>query len=99
MREERYDHKTGICEGRKVRVVFELPAHLWADQVFVVGDFNDWNRYSLTMQQEQNGTWRLEIDPSSGQSYQFRYWVDGRWLTEQHAGKVVTNALQIYSSL
>lgn len=33
----------------RVRVVFELPAHLWADQVFVVGDFNDWNRYSLTM--------------------------------------------------
>jgi len=81
-----------------VRVAFELPDYLWADQVFVVGDFNDEPKVAPDTAGSE-WTWRLEIDLSGGRSYQFRYWVDGRWLTDQHADKVVIDSLQLHSSL
>lgn len=35
--------KTRSTEIEYVRVFFELPAYLWADRIFVGGDFNDWD--------------------------------------------------------
>ena len=36
-------HKTQSPLPGHVRVVFELPSCIWADRIFVVGDFNHWN--------------------------------------------------------
>jgi hypothetical protein len=33
-------HKTRSSVTGYRRVIFELPASLWADQIFVIGDFN-----------------------------------------------------------
>ncbi len=83
--------KTNATEAGYVRVCFELPACLWADQIFVVGEFNDWDRKSLPMSQDRNGIWHLALDLPAGRSYEFRYLVDGRWLTDGHADALVTN--------
>lgn len=72
-------------------VTFELPACLWADRVSVVGEFNHWDKQSLPMSQNHNGTWRLELELPVGRSYEFRYHVDGRWLTDSHADGLTTN--------
>jgi hypothetical protein len=68
-----------------VRVVFELPACLWADRIFLVGDFNQWNQSATPMQQDRDGIWRATIDLRSGTQAEFRYLIDGQWRTDYHA--------------
>jgi hypothetical protein len=75
----------------QVRVVFELPACLWADQIFLVGDFNGWDLGMLPLHQEHDGRWRAAVDLPYGCRCEFRYFVDGRWLTDAHADDFTTN--------
>jgi hypothetical protein len=72
----------------QVRVVFELPACLRAHQIFIVGDFNDWNPYATPMHQVRDGRWHAVVDLPYGCLCAFRYLVDGRWLTDWHADGV-----------
>ena len=63
------------------RVTFELPSSLWAGQVNLVGEFNNWDRSGLPMAQDRSdGNWRVTIDLESGRAYRFRYLVDGQEL-------------------
>ena len=82
-----------------VLVRFELPACLWADQIFVVGEFTQWERHSLPMTQDRSGVWSLAIDLPTGYTYEFRYLVDNRWLTDGHADGVVTNTFGTQNSI
>lgn len=91
--------KINSAKAGHARVIFELPACLWADQIFVVGEFNDWDERSLQMHQDRDGIWRLELDLPTGKSYQFRYQVDGRWLTDNHADAVISNPYGTQNSL
>lgn len=74
-----------------VRVCFELPSCLWADHVFLVGDFNGWNRQSTPLRQDRDGVWRVELDLPYGERFEFRYLVDNHWLTDSHSDGVTTN--------
>lgn len=78
-------YKTSSPKPGHVRVVFELPASLWADRVFVVGDFNNWSRTATPLRQNRYGVWQVILDLPVGRSYEFRYLIDGRWYTETHA--------------
>ncbi len=68
-----------------VRIVFELPSCLWADRIFLVGDFNQWDEKSTPMRQDRDGVWRATLDLPAGRNYQFRYMIDGQWKTDYHA--------------
>jgi hypothetical protein len=63
-----------------VKLTFELPAELEADDLHLVADFTQWQPVPFT--RLKNGKWRLthEVDP--GRHYQFRYRVvrDGQEL-------------------
>ena len=77
-----------ICKTRSPRldherVIFELPATLWADRVFVVGDFNQGS--PIPLQQTDNGAWRAVLDLPTGHQYHFRYLVDGEWRADFQA--------------
>jgi hypothetical protein len=74
-----------------VRVCFELPSCLWADHVYLVGDFNKWDCRCTPLRQDRDGIWRVELDLPSGARFEFRYLVDNRWLTDNHSDGVVTN--------
>lgn len=82
-----------------VRICFELPAYLWADRVYVVGDFNDWDRQRTPLQQDRNGVWRVEVDLPCGQRFQFRYYVDNHWLTDNHADGMTDNPYGTQNSI
>lgn len=75
-----------------VRVTFELPSCIWADKVYVTGDFNDWDERSVAMRQTRNGLWRAELDLLAGKRYEFRYIIDGHWQTDYHADGSTTNS-------
>ena len=82
-----------------VRICFELPAYLWADRVYVVGDFNDWDRQRTPLQQDRDGVWRVEVDLPCGQRFQFRYYVDNHWLTDNHADGMTDNPYGTQNSI
>lgn len=72
------------------RIQFELPASLWADRVFVVGDFNQWCPTSTPLTQARDGAWRAVLDLPTGHQYYFRYLVNGEWRAEFQADGFAT---------
>jgi len=82
-----------------VHVIFELPAYLWADHISVVGEWNGWDPTATVMHQNRDGIWRAEIDLPHGCEAEFRYVVDGRWLTDDHADAQVKNPYRSTNSV
>jgi len=78
-------NKTFINDGSKAvaRVTFTLPDSIWADKIYLVGDFNDWDRTSHPFQRDREGRWIITVDLELGRAYQFRYLVDGKeWIND-----------------
>lgn len=46
----------------KIRITFELPASLWAENISVVADFNDWDPSATPLRQDRDGVWRAVVD-------------------------------------
>lgn len=79
-------------DDRKVAVTFELPATLWANQVAVVGEFNDWDPATDLLAQDRDGTWRLSLQLDRDKRYEFRYLLDGvEWFNDWAADDFVPN--------
>ena len=73
----------------KVIVTFELPGSTWADQIHLVGDFNDWDRENLPFQITRHDTWQVELELNRGLEYHFRYLIDGnQWRSDRHADRM-----------
>jgi hypothetical protein len=90
--------KKKYIKSRKVcQVVFELPAaeipdDLDVENVHLVGSFNDWKINSTPMKRNKNKVYRVALDLDPGQTYQFRYWVNGEhWINEWYADDYVAN--------
>ena len=41
----------------KCRLTFTLPEDIWADEVYLVGNFNDWDETTHPLRQANNGEW------------------------------------------
>ena len=70
---KRYVKSSGVC-----KCTFRLPkeAAKEANQVNIVGEFNDWSTNSLPMQKLKTGEFKLEVTLEPGKNYQFRYLID-----------------------
>lgn len=68
------------CRCGKVKVTFAMPAALWADSIYVVGDFNGWDERATPLRQTESG-WMVSLELESGRAYQYRYLLNG---TEWH---------------
>ena len=66
------------------KVTFTVPA-AEADTVAVVGDFNNWEPASAGLKKLKNGNFKGTVDIEKGQSYEFRYLVDGHYWNEEQA--------------
>ena len=84
-------HKTQSPVPGHVRVIFELPSCIWADRIFLVGDFNQWSERATPMRQDRDGVWRAVVDVAYGKSCEFRYLIDSQWQTDYHADGYTTN--------
>lgn len=76
-----------------VRVTFALPPAIWAESVFLVGDFNNWSQTSLPMARGRNDDgWQVSVELERGKEYQFRYLVNGTdWYNDWDADRYVPN--------
>ena len=61
-----------------------------AAEVFIAGDFNQWNPRSTPLQKDANGTWRTLLLLTPG-PHEYRFVVDGAWQSDPHAVHSVTN--------
>ncbi|MBI3942641.1 MAG: isoamylase early set domain-containing protein [Chloroflexi bacterium] len=77
----------------KIMVRFELPSAIWAEAVYLVGDFNDWDETSLPMtQSRENEAWSITLELDADREYQFRYRVnETEWYNDWHADRYVPN--------
>ena len=62
-----------------------------AEDVRVVGSFNNWNPSGHVLRKDPNGRWRLVIKLKPGR-YEYRYKVDGNWQNDQRPVACVPNA-------
>lgn len=74
------------------RVTFYTPASLDAEQVFLVGDFNEWSETATPMESLKDGRFKAVIELEPDKDYQFRYLVNGdEWHNDWEADKYVPN--------
>jgi 1,4-alpha-glucan branching enzyme len=83
------------------RVTFELPATVWAGQISLVGEFNNWDGHITPMTQDRlDESWRATVDLEAGRRYRFRYLLDGNtWLTDRQADDYAANSTGSYDSV
>jgi 1,4-alpha-glucan branching enzyme len=69
-------NKSKESAGKK-KVDFSLCAP-GAREVFLSGDFNQWDTQSLRMQRDHEGIWKLKTPLPPGR-YEYKFYVDGNW--------------------
>lgn len=92
-------HKMRSSRPGHVQIVFELPSSIWANQIFLTGEFNEWDEHSLPMKQDRDGVWRKSLDLPSGRNYEFRYIIDGQWQIDFHADFFSSNIFVAQNSV
>lgn len=73
------------------KVTFSIEAKE-ADQVAVVGDFNNWDVEVGTMKKLKNGTFKTVVDLNKDAAYEFKYIIDGEYINEPEADSFKWNA-------
>jgi hypothetical protein len=80
-------------EGKKIcKVTFSLPKVVAPNGkgVFIVGDFNSWDKRTHQMKKQKNGDHSITLNLASGKEYQFRYLIDESiWENDWNADKYV----------
>ncbi len=66
------------------KVTFSIEAKE-ANQVSVVGDFNNWSPEEGTLNKLKNGTFKGVFDLGKDAAYEFKYLVDGEYVNESEA--------------
>ena len=65
---------------KRHRVTFRL-ASSTAKEVFLAGDFNDWNHSSHPMKKNGNGSWSRTVMIPAGR-YEYKFLADGEWMED-----------------
>jgi chromosome partitioning protein len=72
-------------------ILFTLVAHN-AESAHLVGDFKGWISNSVTMKNERSGLWSLVVPLRPGR-YQYRFVIDGEWITDPSNPAVEVDSL------
>jgi 1,4-alpha-glucan branching enzyme len=71
-------------------VTFVLKGYPDARQVYLAGDFNQWNIARHRMARARDGTFRVKVALRPGE-YQYKFIADGAWITDAEAQRQVAN--------
>ena len=78
---------------KKRKAVFLLSAPQ-ATEVYLVGDFNDWNGKKHPLKKNPDGVWEKITFLPSGR-YEYKFVVDDNWLLDQTNPNTVVTAVSI----
>ncbi|MFW6137759.1 MAG: hypothetical protein ACOC7U_01165 [Spirochaetota bacterium] len=110
--EDQYGTKLSIFDVKKpIIMVNQNPVHFKnnfyvfyykndkAEEVYLVGDFNNWDPYSLPMQKNKAGLWEVVVDLVPGSHY-YRFYVDGVYRKDPLGRKLVYDRFDnVYSAV
>jgi 1,4-alpha-glucan branching enzyme len=84
--------KTPAKKGNTTKVTFELPAEYAGERVCLCGEFNSWSPEATPMTKRKDGRFSTTVNLEQGQSYRYRYLVDGeRWVDDPAADTYIDN--------
>lgn len=72
---------------RDVRFVFHA---MEAKEVYLTGEFNNWDIRSLPMKRSSGDEWQAEIDLAPGR-YEYNFFVDGVWVEDPECRERIVN--------
>ena len=82
-----YSKSGAIC-----RVTFKYNNSDSSENAVLVGEFNSWSLQENPMKKLKNGGFSVTISLLAGNSFQFRYLLDGKtWVNDAEADSYVTN--------
>jgi 1,4-alpha-glucan branching enzyme len=61
-----------------------------ANEVYLAGDFNNWNTGIHPMKKNRDGVWKTSLPLKPGR-YEYRFFVDGNWKTDPSCPGCVPN--------
>ena len=79
--------KKEISKGNFVEIIFYGPE---AKEVFLAGEFNQWDTRSLPMTKDENGVWKCKMTLTPGR-YEYKIFVDGAWSEDIKGSEAVPN--------
>ena len=87
-------------KNRKLKVTFTMPNFEGCQQLFLVGDFNEWRETATPMKQAENGVWSVTLELEPDREYQYRYLTNDRvWHNDWAADDDVPNPYGSRNSL
>ena len=82
-----YAKKGNVC-----KVTFELPTDVLAQEVVVLGEFNNWSSTANPLKKAKKGGFSTTVSLAAGQAYRFRYLLDGsHWENDPEADTYIAN--------
>lgn len=72
------------------KVTFTVPAEE-ANEVAVVGNFNNWDTKADTLKKLKNGNFKGTVNLEKDNAYEFRYVVDGTYVNDDQADSYAWN--------
>lgn len=95
MLKKQYLKSKDVC-----KVTFYTAPELEAEEVYLVGDFNDWNEEATPMQALKDGRFKVTVDLTKENTYQFRYLTnDTQWYNDSDADQYVPNPFSSENSV
>jgi len=78
--------------GKICRVTFKYNNSEGCEDAAIVGEFNNWLAQENPMRKLKNGSFSVTLSLQAGNSYQFRYLLDGKtWANDEEADSYVPN--------
>lgn len=86
MLKKTFTPKRTIC-----KVTFSIPAEWAENSVQLVGDFNDWDKVSDSLEKKKD-KWEITMRLKPENSYRFKYLIDGeKWENDDAADSYIAN--------
>lgn len=87
MLKKQYLKSKSIC-----KVTFYTPETIDAEEVTLVGDFNNWDEEATPMEKLKDGRFKAVVPLEKNNQYQFRYLVNGaEWHNDWEADQYIPN--------
>jgi 1,4-alpha-glucan branching enzyme len=82
---------------KKRKVTFSMNSSD-AEEVILVGDFNNWNPKKHPMQKDRNGMWVKTVIIPHGK-YEYKFLVDGQWKEDPQNDQASLNCFGTYNNV
>lgn len=87
--------KKKTSTGKRVRFTLNAPD---ADEVMLVGDFNNWDLNSTPMRKGRTKVWGKDMVLKPGR-YEYKFVVDGQWISDPDNDNATVNSFGSQNSV